>query len=92
MPKPSAPHPAPAAAPAPVASAGNQGILRVNSRPWSQVFIDGRMIGNTPQLNVPLSPGKHKVKLVNPQLNMSKGFDVTIQAGKPTTKIVELIE
>ena len=50
------------------------------------------MIGNTPQLNVPLSPGHHKVKLVNPQLGMSKGFDVNIQAGKPTTKIVELME
>ena len=42
-----------AAAPA----GGNQGTLRINSRPWSQVYVDGRLIGNTPQMNIPLSLG-----------------------------------
>jgi hypothetical protein len=73
-----------------VAGGGSQGVLRVNSRPWSQVFVDGRMVGNTPQLNIALAPGKHKIKLVNPQLGMSKNFDVAVQAGKATTKIVDL--
>jgi hypothetical protein len=87
--------PARVAAPPPtqVASSGGgrAGTLRINSRPWAQVFVDGRLIGNTPQLNIPLSAGSHDVKLVNPQLGMRKGFGVKIRAGKVTTKIVELI-
>jgi serine/threonine-protein kinase len=79
-----------AAAPAPSGGAG--GTLRINSRPWAQVFVDGRMIGNTPQMNIPLSTGSHNVKLVNPQLGMNKQLKVRIEKGKTTTKIVELME
>jgi hypothetical protein len=87
--------PAPTAAPRAAAeprSIGNQGILRINSRPWSQVYVDGRIVGNTPQMNIPLAPGSHKIKLVNPQLGMSKNVKVRIQSGETTTKIVELME
>ena len=86
-PAPIAAAPAMAAAPA---AGGAEGSLRVNSRPWSQVYVDGRMIGNTPLLNVPLRAGKHKVKLVNPQLGMSKQLTVQIAKGKATTKVVDL--
>jgi serine/threonine-protein kinase len=83
-------------APRPVAGpprvTGASGTLRINSRPWSQVYVDGRLIGNTPQMNVPLSPGSHSLKLVNPQLGMSKTLKIKIQNGQVTTKIVELME
>ena len=72
-------------------TSGGQGTLRINSRPWSQVYVDGRLIGNTPQLNIKLSPGRHKVKLVNPDMGMTKRFRVKVQAGKATTKIVDLM-
>jgi hypothetical protein len=85
-----------AMAPKPIAGpprvTGSSGTLRLNSRPWSQVYVDGRLIGNTPQMNLALSPGSHSIKLVNPQLGMSKTFKVKIQNGKVTTKIVELME
>jgi hypothetical protein len=71
---------------------GAQGTLRLNSRPWAQVFVDGRMVGNTPVMNMPLSAGSHSIKLVNPQLGMSKNLKVKIQNGQVTTKIVELME
>jgi serine/threonine-protein kinase len=73
------------------ASGGAGGTLRVNSRPWAQIFVDGRMMGNTPQLGMALPAGKHDVKLVNPLLGMSRKFSVRIQSGKIETKIVELI-
>lgn len=83
----------PAPRSAAVASAGgSQGSLRVNSRPWAQVYVDGRLIGNTPQLDIPLPEGSHRLKLVNPQLGMSKNLRVSIRAGKTTTKIVEMME
>jgi serine/threonine-protein kinase len=80
---------APSVAAAP-ATSGSDGALRVNSRPWSQVYVDGRLVGNTPLLNLPLRAGKHKVKLVNPELGMSKQMTVQIDKGKATTKVVEL--
>jgi hypothetical protein len=78
---------------APVARAsGGGGILRINSRPWSQIFVDGRPAGNTPQMSLQLAPGKHEVKLVNKPMGMQKKLSVTIAAGKTTTKIVNLID
>jgi hypothetical protein len=80
------------AASAPAASSGENGALSLNSRPWSQVTIDGKSVGNTPQLNIPLAPGRHKVKLANPELGIVKGFSVEIEAGKTTTRTIEFGE
>ncbi len=38
--------------------------LFINSRPWGTVFIDGELIGNTPQLNVAIAPGSHVIRVV----------------------------
>jgi hypothetical protein len=40
--------------------------IKVNSRPWAEVFIDGHSVGNTP-IQRPVYEGKHEVKLVNPE-------------------------
>ena len=85
--------PAPrAAAPSAAAPAegGGQGTLRINSRPWSQVFVDGRNIGNTPQMNVQLPAGTHRVMLVNPEFNLRKTVTVNIRAGQVETQIIAL--
>ena len=54
--------------------------------------MDGRLVGNTPQMNLALPAGSHKIKLVNPQLGMTKNVNVKIQAGKVETKIVDMVE
>jgi hypothetical protein len=84
------------AAPIPVAKAApavaGGGTLRVNSRPWSQVFVDGKLVGNTPQLGISLAAGSHKLKLVSPDLGLTKQLTVKVDKGKTTTKVVNLIE
>jgi len=75
---------------APAASAGGTGTLRINSRPWSEVHVDGRSVGHTPQMNSRLPAGRHKVMLVNPEFGVRKTLDVTIEAGKTETQIVTL--
>jgi serine/threonine protein kinase len=81
----------PVAKPEPVASSGGgTGTLRINSRPWSQVVIDGRPIGSTPQMNVSLSEGTHKVTLINPEFDIKKTLTVKIKAGQVETQIVAL--
>jgi hypothetical protein len=74
------------AAPAPHA----MGTLRVNSLPWSEVFVDGKLVGNTPQMGLPLPAGHHKIKLVNAPLEMTKVFSVEIAPGQVLTKTVNL--
>lgn len=89
-----APAPAPAAAPAPApaaapAATGN-GTLRINTTPWSQVSVDGRLVGNTPQMNIQLSPGTHRITLVNPDFNIRETQTVTIEAGQTVTRVIRL--
>jgi serine/threonine-protein kinase len=69
---------------------GGEGTLRVNTRPWSQVFVDGRLIGNTPQMNIPLPAGRHTVRLVNPDFNIQETVPVTIRSGQTETLIRRL--
>jgi hypothetical protein len=85
----SAPHRAKVAA---VAPGGGKGVLRINSRPWAQVYVDGKLMGNTPQMAIQLAPGNHKVKLVNQPMGLSKTLSVTVKNGETVTKIMNLIE
>jgi hypothetical protein len=68
------------------------GLLRINSRPWAQVFVDGKPRGTTPQMGLAVNPGHHTVQLVNTPMGMSKTFPLDIQAGEIVTKVVNLIE
>ena len=57
-----APPPAPAPAPAPERRA-EPGALSINAIPWGSVYIDGQPMGNTPQLDLPVPPGQHKLRV-----------------------------
>jgi hypothetical protein len=54
------------------------------------VYVDGKMIGNTPQMNLQLSAGTHRITLVNPEFRLRKNISVTIAAGETQTQIVTL--
>lgn len=64
-----APAPAPArsrpraADPGPTALPALPGRLFVNATPWGQVYVDGELIGNTPQVGVPVTPGPHRLRV-----------------------------
>jgi hypothetical protein len=66
------------------------GVLRINSLPWTEVSIDGDWVGTTPQREIKLRPGRHKIKLVNPEMRLVRMFTVQIQAGETVTKSVLL--
>jgi len=55
-----------AAAPAvpPPPPAVPPGTLFVNATPWGSVYVDGRLVGNTPQANLPVPPGVHVLRVV----------------------------
>jgi len=47
--------------PAPVAVSGT-GVLNVNSKPWSNLYLDGRFIGQTPKINYEVPAGRHTLE------------------------------
>jgi len=54
------------------------------------VSIDGNWVGTTPQREIKLRPGRHKIKLVNPELSLVRMFAVQIKAGETVTESVLL--
>ncbi len=75
-----APAPAPAA-PKPAAASG-EAFLNINSRPASSVVLDGRPLGPTPQVKVPVSVGTHTVLFVNAGESLKKSVSITVGAGE----------
>lgn len=96
---PASPPPAPRAAapraerpvdpepPAAAAPASGTGTLNANSLPPSKVLVDGRPMGATPKVEIPLSAGTHTVTFVHPDLG-KKSVSVTIKAGQSATASV----
>lgn len=77
-------------APAP-ATAGKNGTLLLGSKPPCDIIIDGAATGlKTPQRTIELSPGSHKITLVNAELDIRKTFTVEIEPGKTTRAIHDL--
>lgn len=74
------------------AATSGEGVLALNTIPWSQVYVDEKLIGNTPQPKIALKSGKHKVTLVRNDLDLKKTLTVTINNGETTKKIIKLLE
>ncbi len=78
--------PRPRPAPAPVA----MGKLSLQTTPWTKVSCNGKMLGDTPLIDVPIAAGKQLLKLVNEEKNISTSIEVEIKAGQTTKKQLKL--
>lgn len=66
------------------------GTLRLATRPWAEVFVNDELKGRTPMLQeLQLQPGRHTVRLRNPQTEMVE-FTVEIKSGEALDKRVAL--
>ena len=87
-PKGAAPRPAPRPAKVEadeandVAEVAESGFLNINSIPASTVTLDGRPLGATPKLKVPVKAGVHTVQFVNTEDGLTKEISVTVGAGE----------
>jgi len=65
-----------------------RGILVLGSKPPCEIFIDGSATGlHTPQTEIKLSPGRHKVTLVNSEFGIKESFNVDIKLDAPEKMI-----
>jgi hypothetical protein len=69
-----------------------EATVRINSRPWSQVYVDGTLVGHTPKLDLRVSAGNHRIRLVNPELRLSKTIALHAVAGETVSQVVLLDE
>ena len=64
-----APRPAadpPAADPPPAPPPSPRAQVVVSSVPWAELFVDGRLVGNTPIVDLRLRAGQHRLRLERP--------------------------
>lgn len=72
----------PIATPSTVAGAPPSAYLHIGARPWAEVFVDGRRVGQTPITALALPPGRHQVRLVNAPLDAQRTIDVRLSSGE----------
>ena len=63
----------------------------LGAKPPCEIFVDGKRTGlTTPQRAMALSPGAHRITLVNKEHRITETFSVDLQAGKSTKVIKDL--
>jgi serine/threonine protein kinase len=69
-----------------------QGTVFLNSEPWAKVIIDGKDSGvTTPTVNgLKLRAGRHSIKLINPEVELSYTFYVTLKKDEVVKRFVDL--
>jgi serine/threonine-protein kinase len=88
----SAPVPAPVA-PAREATTPELCTITIGSRPWSEVWIDGRRTGQlTPLLNYKVPCGRRELTLRNSDLAIARSAVVTLKQGQKWKKVFHLLE
>lgn len=61
-----------------------KGSLEIRIRPYATVYLDGKLIGETPVPAQTVFEGKHELKLVNRDLKYEKSFDIVVRPGQTT--------
>jgi hypothetical protein len=87
-PRPATPEPRPRGTgrepSAPESAAEGQGVLVLGSKPPCDIAIDGSTTGlHTPQKEIKLPIGRHRITLTNPEFGINETFAVDIKADAP---------
>ncbi|MEI9953509.1 MAG: protein kinase [Pseudomonadota bacterium] len=62
------------------------GFLTLDTSPWSQVSVGGRILGQTPLIGVKLPVGSQLLSLKNPEQGIETSYPITIENGKTTVR------
>ncbi|HLL55415.1 MAG TPA: serine/threonine-protein kinase, partial [Myxococcaceae bacterium] len=76
-----------AARPAPIKSSSKgsgRGTVTFRIRPYAQVYLDGKLLGETPLEPVTVAAGKHTVRLVNSKLGKDLEFPLVVRSNQET--------
>jgi eukaryotic-like serine/threonine-protein kinase len=65
---------------------GPPGKLRLMTNPWTDIYFQGRKLGQTPLVDVVLPSGKLKLRAINPEAGIDKVIWVEIKPDQRVTK------
>lgn len=72
----------PAAATPMATGPGRKGMLSLGAKPPCDIYVDGKNTGlTTPQRDLVLTAGSHKITLVNKEFKIRESFSVQVKAG-----------
>ncbi|MCK5797325.1 MAG: PEGA domain-containing protein, partial [Deltaproteobacteria bacterium] len=58
------------------------GFLTVNTLPWSRVYLDGHLLGNTPLIDRHVRAGSHRLVIKDAHGHVRKRVKITVTPGK----------
>ncbi len=61
---------------------GNMAYISVTTNPWTNVYIDEKLIQGTPIVKFPVAPGNYKLRFKNPKFNIDKVFPLELTKGQ----------
>jgi serine/threonine protein kinase len=64
------------------AGSGGDCAITVGTRPWSEIWIDGRNTGRHTPYSESISCGKHKLTFKRPDLNLARTENITVHSGE----------
>jgi serine/threonine-protein kinase len=68
------------------------GLLTLDTAPWTRVSLNGRDLGTTPLVRVRLPAGTHTLTLRNPELGVNRTVTVVVRADETTARRLDLNE
>lgn len=71
-------------------ASGGEAFLTMNSLPASAVVLDGKPLGQTPQIKVSVPAGEHTITFINSDQGLKKTMKVTVGAGETKPVIAKL--
>ncbi|MEZ4400689.1 MAG: protein kinase [Kofleriaceae bacterium] len=84
-PRDAGPRPLDASTPAPATRR-----VRVNARPWATVYVDGSADGHDTIATFALTPGRHRLRFVNPPLGVDREVDIVVPADRDLDHVEDL--
>ena len=66
--------------------AAKTGKLELRIRPYATIYLDDRLLGDTPLPPITVPVGKHKIRLVNPAFGKDVVLNVVIKPGENVVK------
>ena len=71
-----------------VVESGEPAFLTINSMPWANIYINGKLIGATPISKHKLPAGEYKIQFKNPKSGIDKTIPVELKPGE-TKRLIE---
>jgi eukaryotic-like serine/threonine-protein kinase len=68
------------------------GYFTVDAQPYAEIYIDGKKMGLTPLIKIPLEPGRHRVRAVAVETGETETFRIQVPPKKTVTKQIKFTD